>query len=126
MGLHIYSDRCNMTMLHCFLKLVWNPRIDMYNIFLQWIHGEMLHFEYLDVYIRVVQQRTWVRWLHLGKYCYNIMYHMSIAITPFRALYGYDALSFVDLAISDSRVPLAQDWVQENQDVIRFLRENLQ
>ena len=30
---------------------------------------------------------------------------MSIAMAPFRALYGYDALSFVDLVISDNRVP---------------------
>ena len=79
----------------------------MYNVFLQWIHGEMLHFEDLDIYIIVAQQRTWVRWLHLGKYCYNTTYHMSIAMAPFRALYGYDALSFVDLVINDNRVPLA-------------------
>ncbi|XP_059067481.1 uncharacterized protein LOC131858299 [Cryptomeria japonica] len=45
---------------------------------------------------------------------------------PFRALYGYEALSFIDLALSDSRVALAQDWLQENQDIMRSLRENLQ
>ena len=49
--------------------------------------------------------------LHLGKYCYNTTYHLSIAMTPFRALYGYDALSFVHLVISHNKVPLAQDWV---------------
>ena len=50
---------------------------------------------------------------------------MLIAMTPFRALYNYDALSLVDLAVSDSRVPLAQDLVQENQDIMRSLKENL-
>ena len=47
-------------------------------------------------------------------------------MTPFKALYGYDALSFIDLAIEDSRVPLAQDWVQENQNIMKSLKENLQ
>ncbi len=51
---------------------------------------------------------------------------MSIGMMPFKALYGYKALSFTDLAFGDSRVPLAQDWLQENQDVMRSLRENLQ
>ena len=72
------------------------------------------------------QQNAWVRWLYLSKYCSNTTHHMSINMTPFRALYGYEALSFVDLAFSDNRVPLAQDWLQENQDIMRSLRENLQ
>jgi hypothetical protein len=29
------------------------------------------------------QQRTWVRWLHLGEHCYNTTFHMSIGMTPF-------------------------------------------
>jgi hypothetical protein len=28
------------------------------------------------------QQRTWVRWLHMGEYCYNTTYHMSIRMPP--------------------------------------------
>ncbi|XP_059068173.1 uncharacterized protein LOC131858745 [Cryptomeria japonica] len=85
----------------------------------KWVEG------YLRNYVSG-QQKAWVRWLYLGEYCYNTTHHMSIGMTPFRALYGYEALSFTDLAVSDSRVPLAQDWLQENQDVMRSLRENLQ
>jgi hypothetical protein len=29
------------------------------------------------------QQRTWVKWLHLGEHCYNNTFHMSIGMTPF-------------------------------------------
>ncbi|XP_059078173.1 uncharacterized protein LOC131876724 [Cryptomeria japonica] len=85
----------------------------------KWVEG------YLRNYVSG-QQKAWVRWLYLGEYCYNTMHHMSIGMMPFRALYGYEALSFIDLALSDSRVPLAQDWLQENQDILRSLRENLQ
>lgn len=37
--------------------------------------------------------RAWVKWLHLGKYFYKPRYHMSIWMTPFKALYSYEALS---------------------------------
>jgi hypothetical protein len=41
--------------------------------------------EYLRNYVGG-QQRTWVKWLHLGENCYNTTFHMSIGMTPFRAL----------------------------------------
>lgn len=53
--------------------------------------------KWLERYLRnyvTCQQRTWIQWLHLGEFCYNIRHHMSIGMTPFRALYGYDALTF--------------------------------
>jgi hypothetical protein len=57
-----------------------------------------------------------------------LQYHLShvYKMSPFRALYGYDAPSFVDLAFKDSRAPKAKDWLQESQDILRVLKENLQ
>jgi hypothetical protein len=72
------------------------------------------------------KQRTWVRWLHMGEYCYNTTYHMSIRMPPFRALYGYDAPSFIDTVFGDSRVPEAKDWVEESQRILQSTKENLQ
>lgn len=71
----------------------------------KWIEG------YLRNYVSR-QQHAWVRWLYLGEYCYNTTYHMSIGMSPFRALYGYEALSFMDLAFDDSKVPRAKETVQ--------------
>jgi hypothetical protein len=51
---------------------------------------------------------------------------MSIEISLFRALYGYDAPFFVDLAFGERRAPRAKDWLQEIQDILRVLKENLQ
>ena len=51
---------------------------------------------------------------------------MSIGMTPFKALYGYEALNFVDIVLGDSRVPKEKDWVQTNQDILKLLKENLQ
>ena len=62
----------------------------------------------------------------LGEYCYNTTYHMSISMTPFKALYGYEALSFADLDFGDSIAPKAKDWIQDSQDILKVLREKLQ
>ena len=82
----------------------------------KWIEG------YLRNYV-TGQQRTWIKWLHLGEYCYNTTYHMSIRMTPFKALYGYKALDYAYLAFG---APKAKDWIQDSQDILKILEENLQ
>jgi hypothetical protein len=72
------------------------------------------------------QQHTWVKWLHMGDYFYNMTYHMSIRMSTFRELYRYDAPSFVETLFSDSRVPRAKYWVEESQRILQEVRENLQ
>ena len=51
---------------------------------------------------------------------------MSICMTPFRALYGYDAPTLVDLVFGESRSPKAKDWIIESQEILKLLKENLQ
>ena len=50
---------------------------------------------------------------------------MSIQMSPFMALYGYEAPSFMDLLWSDSRVPSAGDLLQESQDILKALKDNI-
>ena len=65
---------------------------------------------YLQNYVSG-QKRTWIKRFHLGENCYNTTYHMSIRMSPFRALYGYDSPFFLDLAFRESRAPKAKDWL---------------
>jgi hypothetical protein len=51
---------------------------------------------------------------------------MSIGMTPFRALYGYDAPTLVDLVFMESRDPKAKDWIIESQEILKLLKENPQ
>ena len=51
---------------------------------------------------------------------------MSIKMTPFKVLYGYEALNFADLVFGDNRAPKEKDWVKDSQDIIKVLKENLQ
>jgi hypothetical protein len=62
----------------------------------------------------------------MGEYCYNTTYHMSIRMSSFRALYVYDAPSFIETVFGDNRVFGAKDWVEESQRILQSIRENLQ
>ena len=64
-------------------------------------------------------------WLHLGEYCYNTTFHMSIDMSPFWALYGYDALLFFDVIFGASKAPRAKEWIQESQDILCDLKDNI-
>jgi hypothetical protein len=72
------------------------------------------------------QQRVWVKRLHLGEYYYNTTHHMSIGMSPFKALYGYDSLTFMEIVFGDSKAPMAKEWIQESQDILRELKDHLQ
>jgi hypothetical protein len=85
----------------------------------KWVEG------YLRNYV-IGQQRVWAKWLHLGEYFYNTTHHMSIGMTPFRVLYGYDSLTFMEIAFGDSRAPMAKEWIRESQDILRELKDHLQ
>jgi hypothetical protein len=47
-------------------------------------------------------------------------------MSPFRDLYSYDPLSFVEISFGDNRALMVQDWIQESQDILRELKDHLQ
>ena len=47
-------------------------------------------------------------------------------MSPFRELYGYDALTFYDMIFGDSRAPKSKYWVEEIQEILKILKYNLQ
>ena len=50
---------------------------------------------------------------------------MSIGMSPFKALYGYEATTFGDLIIQESKVPGAKDFIQQSTNIIKILKDNL-
>ena len=85
----------------------------------QWLEG------YLCNYV-TGQQGAWATWLHLGEFYYNTTFHLSIRMTPFMALYGYEAPTFSELIFGYCKAQKDKDWLQENQDILRALKGNLQ
>ena len=62
----------------------------------------------------------------MGEFCYNTTFHMSIGMSPFKELYGYDASTFIDHIFGDSRAPKSKDWIEESQEILKVLKDNLQ
>ena len=85
----------------------------------QWLEG------YLRNYVGE-QQKTWAKWLHLGEFFYDTTFHMSIAMSPFKELYGYGSLTFVEIIFGDSRAPKSKYWVEESKEIFNILKDNLQ
>ena len=50
---------------------------------------------------------------------------MSIQMSPFMTLYGYEAPNFMDLLLSDSKMLSAGDLLQESQDIVKALKDNI-
>ena len=97
----------------------YHPQIDgQTKIVNKWIEG------YLRNYV-TGQKNTWVKWLYLGEYCYNNTHHMSIGMSPFKELYGYEATTFGDLIIQESRIPGAKDFIQQSINIMKVLKDNL-
>lgn len=65
------------------------------------------------------------KWLKLAEFCYDTTYNMSIGMLPFKALYDYEASTFVDLVFYSSGAPKAQEWDIEDQDIVKALKENI-
>ena len=85
----------------------------------KWLEG------YLQNYVGE-QQNAWTKWLHLGEFCYNTTFHMSIGMSHFKALYGYYAITFVEMIFGYSRAPKTKYWVEESQEILNLLKNNLQ
>ena len=51
---------------------------------------------------------------------------MSIGMSPLKELYGYDALTFVEMKFGDSIAQKAKYWVEEIQEILKLLKGNLQ
>ena len=101
------------------LSTSYHPQTDgQTEIVNKWLEGYLLNYV-------SGQQRAWLKWLHLGEYCYNTTHHMSIRISPFYALYGYHPLSFADIMFGPSKAPRAKIWIQESQDILQALKDNM-
>ena len=100
-------------------SISYHPQTDgQTKIVNKWVEG------YLRNYV-AGKQKAWVKWIYLGEYCYNTIHHMSIGMSPFKALYNYEPLTFVEIMFRDSRAPMEKEWIQVNEDILRELKDNL-
>ena len=63
----------------------------------------------------VGRKKAWIKWLHLGEFCYNTTFHMSIGMSPFQEFYGHEESTFIEHIFGDSISPKDKDWIEESQ-----------
>lgn len=62
-----------------------------------------------------VRPTTWVKWLPLGKWMYNILYHSSIKMNPFEALYKFAPPFNIPYFPKDSGVEILDSLLCDNE-----------
>jgi hypothetical protein len=71
------------------------------------------------------KQNKWSQWLHLAEWWYNSTYHTSAKMTPFQALYGYEPPKWKEFALIDTKVQAVKKQLDEEQKILKILKENL-
>ena len=63
--------------------------------------------------------------MYLAEWWYNSTYHTLDKMTPFQALYVYEAPSWKELATNHIKVVSVKDHLEESQKILQLLKENL-
>jgi hypothetical protein len=82
----------------------------------------------LEQYLRSMafqEPKKWVTWLPTAEWWYNSSYHTAIKTTPFEALYGYPPPQIQEIVIPSSALPDTQDMLLAQDQMVKFLQQNL-
>jgi len=82
----------------------------------------------LEHYLRAFaadKPHSWVDWLPMAEFWFNINFHPSIKLTPFGALYGYPSLKVVEYVPGVTRVAAVDSYLQDRQQLFSLLKNNL-
>jgi transposase InsO family protein len=82
----------------------------------------------LEQYLRCMvgqQPKKWMRWLYLAEWRYNTNHHITINMTPFKALYGYNPQHLPMGSIPDSKVEATDELLKERYNIVTQLKEQL-
>jgi hypothetical protein len=82
----------------------------------------------LEMYLRCAIHdcpANWKKWLPLAEFWYNTSYHTSIGCSPFKVLYGYDAVFAAALVLADEGDTSVQDLLTRRQQCSEILKTRL-
>ena len=71
------------------------------------------------------QPRQWLKFLPLVEFAYNSSFHKSLQMSPFKALYGQECLTPLQLADPNLSVPAGKETLEEMDRQLQIIRENL-
>jgi hypothetical protein len=105
------------TQLH--LITTYHPQIDGQN--------EVVN-KCLETYLRCFsseRQNRWAQWIPLAAWWYNISYHTTMCMTPFKVVYGKKPPSILSYFLGVSKVQAVDQMLTVREAILRTLRENL-
>ena len=82
----------------------------------------------LEIYLRCFingQPRQWAKWLHWAEYCCNTAPHMSIKMSPFKALYDRSPPSLIRLGNNTTPVDRLDQLLRERDAILDDLNFHL-
>lgn len=82
----------------------------------------------LETYLRCFingQPKQWAKWLHWAEFCYNTAPHMSIKMSPFKALYGRSPPAVIRLGHNTTPVDSLEQLLRERDAVLDDLKVHL-
>jgi hypothetical protein len=71
------------------------------------------------------RKNQWAQWLPLDEWWYNTSYHTTTRMTPFEAVYGQNAPSFLSCMPGVSKVHEVDQTLIVRKDIFRTLKDNL-
>ncbi|KAL5769765.1 hypothetical protein ACOSP7_013919 [Xanthoceras sorbifolium] len=72
------------------------------------------------------QPKKWVEWIPWAEYSYNITPHSTTKLSLFEAIYGTSPPTLLSYAPGTTRVATVDSLLRYRDELIRFLRRNLQ
>lgn len=97
----------------------YHPRIDE--------QSERLN-QYVKMYlccVTGVNLFQWNRWLPLAKWWYNTSFHAAIKMSPYKALYGTEALIVNYHQVLTTKVAIVEEFIKNRTEMQGILKENL-
>jgi hypothetical protein len=83
----------------------------------------------LEQYLRSMvfkEPKKWADWLPSAEWWYNSSYHTSLKSSPFEALYGYKPPQNQEIALPCDVSPDTEVTLEEQDNMLKSLKENLQ
>lgn len=82
----------------------------------------------LETYLRCIRmsrQTQWNKWLSQAEWWYNTHFHSGAKLSPFKALYGYDAPHVSFHYLGDIKDHMAKQFCIDKNKVLQVLKDNL-
>ena len=85
---------------------------------------QLLILRYFLYIFNYINSKKWHKYLHWAEYCYNVTFHSSLGMTPFKAAFGRDPASILDYIPATASTEVVDQMLIKRQELIQKLKRN--